>query len=61
MKPWWTLWLLVLLTPVQAEALRLQPGQERYAVGPFLQVWEDASARLGAAEEIGRASCRERV
>lgn len=54
MKPWWTLWLLALLTPVHAEALRLQPGQDRYAVGPFLQVWEDVSARLGPAEVLAQ-------
>ncbi|HVL02475.1 MAG TPA: diguanylate cyclase [Dongiaceae bacterium] len=52
MKPWWTLWLLLMLVPAQAAELRLQPGQERYSVGAFLRIWEDPSAQLGPDEAL---------
>ncbi|MEZ5511815.1 MAG: diguanylate cyclase [Gammaproteobacteria bacterium] len=37
------IFLLLSLQSVQAEPLRLVPGEERYAVGRYLSVWEDPS------------------
>lgn len=45
-------WLLVVQGQAQAQELRLLPAVERYAVGQYVQVWQDPSAQATALDAL---------
>lgn len=48
------IFLLLFVQSAQAESLRLVPGEERYAVGRYLSVWQDRVADADVYEVLAR-------